>query len=257
MKAIDTHCHISHTLKRGLKLSVLLKHVVENNVLAIIDSPVNVDAYNQSIRIHKSHPDKIFVTLGASPANYHELNINKIIYHIRESAEKKEIVGIGEVGLDYYWVKNKAIRNQQHLVFKRFIELANELNLPLTIHSRDAEKDSIQDLSIAETPVIMHSFSGDIETALECVDRGYFISIPTSVTSRKKHRKLAESVPLENLITETDSPYLSPFPDRKRNEPANVIYAVKEIAKIKQLPEEDVAEVTTRNAIEIFKLKLS
>ncbi len=257
MKAIDTHCHISHTLKRGLKLNVLLQHAAENNVLAIIDSPVFLDSYNQSIRIHKNNPKKIFVTLGASPAHYHEVNINKIILNIREFAEKKEIVGIGEIGLDYYWVKNKAIRNQQHTIFKQFIELANELDLPLIIHSREAEKDSVQDLSIAETPVIMHSFSGDVETALECVDRGYFISIPTSVTSRKKHRRLAASVPLEHLITETDSPYLSPFPDRKRNEPAYVIYAVKEIAKIKEVPEEEVAEITTKNAITIFNLKLS
>jgi TatD DNase family protein len=256
MKAIDTHCHLRHTFKRGLKLNILLEHAKQNNVIAIIDSPVYVNDYKQSIRIHKSNPDRVFVTLGAPPANYHELNIDEIINNIRISAEQKEIVAIGEVGLDYYWVKNQEIRKQQHITFKRFIQLANELNLPLVIHSRDAEKDCLEDLAIAETKVVMHSFSGDVETALECVDRGYYISISTAVTTRKKNRRLAESLPIEHIVTETDSPYLSPFPDRKRNEPANVIYAVKEIAKIKNISEDEVAEITTKNAIEIFNLPL-
>ena len=256
MKAIDTHCHLNHTLKRGLKLNTILHHAQINNVVALIDSPVYITDYLQSIRFHKRYSDKIFVTLGASPANYHEINIDNVIVKIREHAEKGEIVGIGEVGLDYYCVKKQAIRTKQHEIFKRFIKLANELNLPLTVHSREAEKDSVNILSTAETPVIMHSFSGDVETALECVNRGYYISIPTAVTTRKKYRRLAEAVPLKNLLTETDSPYLSPFPDKKRNEPANVIYAVKEIAKIKELPEDEVANVTTDNAIKIFDLKI-
>ncbi|NHJ39577.1 MAG: TatD family deoxyribonuclease [Asgard group archaeon] len=256
MKAIDTHCHLNHTFKRGLKLNTILEHIARNNVIAIIDSPVYIDDYRQSIRIHKNHPKKIFVTLGAPPANYHELNINKIMQNIREHAEKKEIVAVGEVGLDYYWVKNQALRNRQHDIFKGFIELANNLQLPLVIHSRNAEKDSIEDLTFAETTVVMHSFSGDVETAFECVNRGYFISISTAVTTRKKNRLLAEKIPLENIITETDSPYLSPFPEKKRNEPANVIYAVKEIAKIKSIDEEEVAKVTTNNAIKIFDLPI-
>jgi len=256
VKAIDTHCHLSHTLKKGLKLNTILQHAQKNNVIAMIDSPVYVSDYLQSIRFHKRYSDKIFVTLGAPPANYHEINIDEVIANIRKHAENGEIVGVGEVGLDYYWVKKQTIRANQHEIFKRFIHLANELNLPLTIHSRDAEEDSVDILVFAETPVIMHSFSGNVETALECVDRGYYISIPTAVTSRKKLQRLVEVVPVENIITETDSPYLSPFPDRKRNEPANVIYAVKEIARIKELPENDVAEVTTTNAIRIFNLKI-
>ncbi|NHJ32984.1 MAG: TatD family deoxyribonuclease [Asgard group archaeon] len=255
MIAIDTHCHLSHTLKRGLKLNTILQHAQRNNVIAMIDSPVHVSDYLQSIRFHKRYPDKIFITLGAPPANYHEINIDELIASIKDHAEVGEIVGVGEVGLDYHWVKKQSIRTKQHETFKRFIKLANEQNLPLTVHSRDAENDSVDILSLAETLVIMHSFSGDVETALECVNRGYYISIPTAVTTRKKYRRLAEAVPLENLITETDSPYLSPFPDKKRNEPANVIYAVKEIAKIKELSEDDVAKVTTDNAIKIFNLK--
>lgn len=256
MKAVDTHCHLSHTLKKGLKLNIILEHAEKNNVVAMIDSPVYVDGYIQSIRFHRRFPRKIFVTLGASPANYHEMNINKTIYSIREFAEQNEIVGIGEVGLDYYWVKNQAIRKSQHETFKQFIELANELNLPLVIHSRNAEKEAVKELLKAEVKVVMHSFAGDSELAKECVDRGYFISIPTSVTTRKKNRILAEHVPVEHLVTETDSPYLSPFPEKKRNEPANVIYAVKEIAKIKNINEDEVASIIYDNILNIYNLNL-
>ena len=253
MNAIDVHCHLSHTIKRGAKLGNILKKAERNGVVAFIDSPVYVDDYKQSIRYHRQNPN-IFVTLGPPPANYHELNIDEIIEQIKYYAEKKEIVAIGEVGLDYYWVKDQNIREQQHETFKRFIDLANELQLPLVIHSRNAEEDATKDLLQAEVPVIMHSYSGSIETALECVNRGYYISITTAITLRRKYRKIAKAIPLENILTETDSPYMSPFPDIKRNEPGNVIYAVKEIAKLKELDEEEVGKVTVTNAKKAFKI---
>jgi len=256
MEAIDTHCHLSHTIKKGAKLNNIITNAEKANVIAFVDSPVYVDSYKQSIRLHERYPNKIFVTLGIPPANYHELDIPLYIDNIREFAEKGLIVGVGEVGLDYYWVKTASLRNKQHDIFYELISLANELDLPIIIHSRDAEEDAVRCLEKAETPVIMHSFSGSVEIAMECVNRGYYISIPTSVVNRKKQRKIAISVPLENLVTETDSPYLSPLPDRRRNEPANVIYAVKEIAALKEQPEELVAQITTANAKKVFRLTL-
>ncbi len=253
MKAIDIHCHIHHIIKRGAKLSNILKYADEKGVIAFIDSPVDVENYLQSIKYHRQFPN-IFVTLGVPPAQYHELNINQIIEQMKYYSEKKEIVAIGEVGLDYYWVKDQDLREKQSKTFQRFIDLANEIQLPLVIHSRDAEAKAVEDLKTAEVPVIMHSFSGTVETAQECIDRGYFISIPTAVTNRKKYRKLAKSVPLEHILTETDSPYLSPFPELKRNEPGYVIYAVKEIAKLKEIDEEEVAKVTLDNAKKTFNI---
>lgn len=253
MKAIDIHCHLHHIIKRGVKLNNILNHAEEKGVIAFIDSPVDVENYLQSIKNHKRFPN-IFVTLGVAPAQYHELNIKQIIEQMKYHSEKNDIVAIGEVGLDYYWVKDHDLRKKQHETFQRFIDLANELQLPLVIHSRDAEDDTIEDLKTAEVPVIMHSFSGTVEAAQECVNRGYFISIPTSVTNRKKYRRLAKSVPLEHLLTETDSPYMSPFSEIKINEPGYVIYAVKEIAKLKEISEEEVARVTINNAKKIFKI---
>lgn len=257
MKAIDTHCHLQHTLKRGAKLGALVENAKKVNVMAMIDSPVYVKDYQQSIRFHQTYPKEIFVTLGVPPAQYHELDIDQIIEKMRIFAKKEEIVAIGEVGLDYYWVKKTSLREKQHEIFLRFIKLANDLRLPIVIHSRDAEKEAIDILQKeAETKVVMHSFAGSVETALESIDNGFYISIPTCVTNRKKHRRIAERIPLDYLITETDSPYLSPFKDKKRNEPSYVIEAVKEIAKIKEVSIEEVSEITTKNAIEIFDLKL-
>ena len=256
MRFIDTHCHLKHTIQKGAKLNNILENAEKNNVVAMIDSPVYLDDYYQSIRYHQSYSKRIFVSAGVTPAQYHEFNIKDIIKKIKIMAGKKEIIAIGEVGLDYYWVKNNDLREKQHKAFFEFIDLANELQLPIVIHSRDAENEAISDLKRAETKVIMHSFSGTIEAALECVNRGYFISIPTCVTNRKKYRVLAKSIPIEKILIETDSPYLSPFSEKKYNEPANVIYAAKEIALLKELPIEDVAEATTKSALEIYKISL-
>jgi TatD DNase family protein len=256
MKAIDCHCHLSHTQKKGLKLVEILEHAEESNVIAMVDSPVYPKDYQQTIKRHKSYPNRIFATLGAPPANYHEMDIDKIVNLISQFAEEKAIVGIGEVGLDYYWVKDEKIRDLQHKTFARFIDLANELQLPLIIHSRDAEQQAIELLKRAETTVIMHSFAGNVELAHECIERDYFISIPTAVTNRKKHRRLARKVPLNRLLTETDSPYLSPFPEKRRNEPAFVVEAVKEIAKLKEEALEEVAAILLKNAKTAFQLSL-
>jgi len=259
MNYIDTHCHLQHTMKKGAKLNDILEHAKKAGVIAIIDSPVFANDYSNAIRIHRSHPQLVFVTAGLSPANYHELDIDYALERIRFFAENGEIVGIGEVGLDYYWVKDQKTRLKQHETFARFVALANELRLPLVIHSRDAEAEALPILAKRNegVEVVMHSFGGTVETALQCIDSGYYISIPTCVTTRKKHRDYAKRVPLEQLVIETDAPYLSPFPeDRTRNEPAYVRFAAKEIAKIKGLPEEDVARVTTENAKKIFKLPL-
>lgn len=256
MRAIDTHCHLLHTIKKGAKLGNIIKNAEIANVIVMIDSPVYVNDYAQSIRFQKSYPKQVYATLGCSPASYHEIDITNTIEQIKIHAEKNNIIGIGEVGLDYYWVKNHNLRAKQHIFFSQFIELANELQLPLVIHSREAEDDALIDLQKAEVPIVMHSYGGSIETAKKCVDRGYFISIPTCVTTRKKHRNLVLNLPIESLITETDSPYLSPFPDDKLNEPAKVIYGVKEIAKLKEMTEDEVSEITVKNAIKIFKLPL-
>ena len=256
METIDTHCHLEHLLQKGMKLEIVFQNMKKNGVIALIDSPINTREHTQSVNLHKKYPEKIFVTLGAAPANYQEVDIREIIESIRVYAKKNEIIGIGEVGLDYYWIKDEKLRKKQHLIFQEFIQLGNELKLPLIVHSRDAEKESIMELKLAETNVIMHSFSGNPDLGKECVEQNFYISIPTAITTRKKYQLLAKETPLESLIVETDSPFLSPIKELKINEPANVIYAIKEIAKIKGISIEEVAETVLENIKKIYRLNI-
>ena len=165
---------------------------------------------------------------------------------------RNDIVGIGEVGLDYYWVKEKEKHNIEKENFKKFISLSNELSLPLVVHSRDAEEDILQILKDACKKAILHCFSGTVKQALDAISFGCLISIPASIMYSKQKQKLAGELPLESMVLETDAPYLSPVP-KTRNEPVNIKLSAEKIAGIKGVDVEDVKKITTSNAKGFFK----
>ena len=180
------------------------------------------------------------------------MDFKKTYNYIRDSFSS--LVAIGEVGLDYHWIRDNFWKEKQKEIFIDFIELANTINKPLVIHSRKAETQCIDILeSKAEVPVLMHCFAGNLEEARRIVDLDWSISIPTAVVNRKKHRKLARTVPLDNIVVETDSPFLSPIKG-EQNEPAYVKYAINEIAFLKETSFTDVDAITTRNAQEFYQI---
>lgn len=190
----------------------------------------------------------IFPTEAAS---YNDDAENKI----RESADK--IVAIGEIGLDYYW--DKSFVDLQQEVFKKQIKLANELNLPIVVHDREAHKDVFDILKSTNknSEVLFHCFSGSVEFMQECVKQGWYIAIGGVVTFKNavKMKEVAAAVPLEKLVLETDSPYLTPVPFRgKPNKPAYVRYVAEEVAKIREMPLEELISVTSENAERFFKI---
>lgn len=190
----------------------------------------------------------IFPTEAAS---YNDDVENKI----RESADK--IVAIGEIGLDYYW--DKSFVDLQQEVFKKQIKLANELNLPIVVHDREAHKDVFDILKSTNknSEVLFHCFSGSVEFMQECVKQGWYIAIGGVVTFKNavKMKEVAAAVPLEKLVLETDSPYLTPVPFRgKPNKPAYVRYVAEEVAKIREMPLEELISVTSENAERFFKI---
>ena len=190
----------------------------------------------------------IFPTEAAS---YNEVVENKI----RECADK--IVAIGEIGLDYYW--DKSFVDLQQEVFKKQIKLANELNLPIVVHDREAHKDVFDILKSTNknSEVLFHCFSGSVEFMQECVKQGWYIAIGGVVTFKNavKMKEVAAAVPLEKLVLETDSPYLTPVPFRgKPNKPAYVRYVAEEVAKIREMPLEELISVTSENAERFFKI---
>jgi TatD DNase family protein len=210
--------------------------------------------------------DKLFPTIGYHPVEGGS-GIDEIVALAEKNAER--ICGIGEVGLDYHWVKDACKRNLQEKPFRRFVDVAQSLGKPLVIHSWDAEKECfamVKDLSV---PVVFHCYSGSRELAQEILDAGFFISMSTHVLFSKAHRKLAKDVPLERMLLETDAPFLSPYGylnskgqlsrlredfDPKNNYPWNIRFSAEKIADIKKTDVGEVLGRTARNAVGIFGL---
>ena len=262
---IDSHCHLAPFWFNHKPVETALKDAKEANIIAVINAAVGAQDkekslidYDYSIELSQKNQGYVFCTLGLSPSMIKNLDLDYCLKHIKELVEEKPVgvVGIGEIGLDRHWVVESSWQKQQLEVFIQLISFGAETGLPLVIHSRKAESLVLDVLEKnAETDVVLHCFSGSVELGRRAVDNGYFVSIPTAVVNRKKHKKLAKILPLENLVVETDAPWLSPV-EKEKNEPAFISYAVEEIAKINEYKVKEVSKVTTKNAIRIFSLPL-
>jgi len=247
---IDVHAHLDFPQFDSDRWDVIER--ARREKILVINSGMGPEGIEKTISLAKKY-DNIFATLGLSPQEFKKEIIDKTVELIRRY--RNEILGIGEVGLDYYWIKDSNSREKELENFNRFIELSRELKLPLVIHSRDAEADVINRLKEENLPVILHSFSGSPEQAEEAISFGCLISIPVSVVYSKRKQKLVENLPLESMVLETDAPYLSPRP-KTRNEPINIKLTRDKIAKIKDIDKEIIEEITTKNAKGFFDLKL-
>jgi len=185
--------------------------------------------------------------------------------HLYREAEKVKaftrrhrdlIVAVGEVGLDYYLVKNRKLRELQVCLFQGWIELAEELHLPLVVHSRSAGKYAVQILlEKGCRRVLMHAYDGRVGWAVKAAKEGLLFSIPTSIWRSQQKQKLAKALPLDCFMVESDAPVLSPVKG-ERNEPANLLYAVRKVAELKDASDEEVAAITARNAETFFQLSI-
>ena len=177
---------------------------------------------------------------------------------LQAQLEDKRVVALGEIGLDYYWMEDP--KEVQDKVFRRQIAIAKEMNLPISIHTRDAIEDTykiLKEEKIHDIGGIMHSFSGDAEWAKRFLDLGMHISFSGVVTFKKAFEvhEAASFVPLDKMLVETDAPYLAPMPYRgKRNEPGYTRYVVEKIAELRNLPFEEVAKITQENAHRLFRI---
>ena len=246
---IDAHAHLLPDFMKNIDSAI--ENAKKSGLKAVINSAIEPHQFAFANQLAETHSKFVFTTLGFAPQRIKQISSEESLEAISQSTD---LVGIGEVGLDYHWIQESHWRSKQHDIFKQFIELANTLEKPLVIHSRKAESDCIDILQqYARVPVLMHCFAGNMSETTRVIDLGWMISIPTAVVNRKKHRKIARKTPLEHIVVETDSPFLSPIP-RKRNEPANVIYAIEELAKLKNKSIEEVDEITTQNAKDFFRI---
>ena len=254
IRLIDVHAHLDSE-EFDKDRDEVINRAKRNNIIGIINSALGPKYIKKALEIEKRYHGFVFLCFGLEPYNLKETDFNETINLIKRF--KDRIYAVGEVGLDYYWISDHSQREIMEKRFVRFIELSKEIDKPLVIHSRSAGKYAIQILieNNAEK-VLMHAFDGKASIVKRGIDYGFFFSVPTSVVYSRQKQKMVRVLPLENIMLETDSPVLSPNKE-KRNEPANVIYSLEKIAEIKQFPREDIAKITTDNAIRFFKLPIS
>ncbi len=250
---IDTHTHIN--MIESISIEEILNNAKENGIEKVIVPSANPKDFPEIAELINKY-DNVYGMLGVHPSDAKDWD-DSLINQIKDLCNNKKIVAIGEIGLDYYW--DKSFNDLQTDVFIKQIKLANELNLPLDVHDREAHKDTFDILKQynINSKVVMHCFSGSVEFAKECVKEGYYIGIGGVVTFKNaiKMKEVAKHIPLEYIILETDAPYLTPVPYRgTENQPAYVKYVAEEIAKLKEISYEEVKNVTTSNAERIFNL---
>jgi len=224
-----------------------------NKIILPAAYPRDIEKINEFTLKYK----EFYGLLGVHPSEARDWT-DDLTDKIRDlAAQNKKIVGIGEIGLDYYW--DKSFNDIQQEVFIKQIKLANELNLPICVHDREAHLDSLSILKEhnSGSKVVMHCFSGSVEFMRECLKEGIYIALGGVVTFKNavKSKEVAQEIPLDKLLLETDAPYLTPVPFRgTENQPSYTRLVAEEIAKLRGTTVEEIAGQTTRNAHEIYNL---
>ena len=247
---IDTHAHIDMLEE---PTNQVLLEMQDFGVKKVIIPSVEISTMQNIVNIANQN-ENIYAMVGIFPSETKTYN-KDIEEKIIDFAQSKKVVAVGEIGLDYYW--DKSFNDIQQDVFIKQIKLANKLNLPIVIHDREAHKDTFDILKEhnQNSKVLFHCFSGSVEFMRECVKQGWFIALGGVVTFKNaiKMKEVTKEVPLEKLMLETDSPYLTPVPYRgKPNKPAYVKYVAEEIAQLRNMALEEIIDITTSNAEEFF-----
>lgn len=248
---IDTHCHLSSEFYSDIPEVILEDE--KAGMSQIIASFCEIDTVNDVCTFVDNY-NIVYATIGFHPdqaSKYTDTDLLKL----RELCLKyKKIVGIGEIGLDYHYGKEN--RDEQIILFKKQLDLASELNLPVVIHSRDATKDTVDILKEYSLNGVIHCFSGSLEIAKEYIKMGFLLGIGGVVTFKNSKLPLVvKEIPLESIVLETDSPYLTPTPYRGSVNSSKYIPIIAEkIAEIKEISTSEVASITTNNALKLFDL---
>lgn len=252
----DSHTHLNAE-QFNEDQDEVIKRALDAGVTRIVNVGFNRETIPSSIALAERY-DFIYSTVGWHPVDAIDMMPGDLEW-IEELCKHEKVVAIGEIGLDYYW--DKSPRDVQQRVFREQIRLARKLGMPIVIHNRDAHQDILHILKeekAEEVGGIMHCFSGSWETAKQCLDMNLHISFggPVTFKNAKQPKEVLAQVPLDRLLIETDAPYLTPHPFRgKRNETGYVRLVAETAAEIRGLTLEEIAEITTNNAIRLLGLK--
>ncbi|MFC3882055.1 TatD family hydrolase [Bacillus songklensis] len=249
----DTHVHLNADQYKE-DLEEVIQRAQEAGVEYMVVVGFDRETIQKAMEITEAY-DFIYASVGWHPVDAIDMTDDDL-KRIEELAAHPKVVALGEMGLDYYW--DKSPKSIQKEVFRKQIRLAKKVKLPIIIHNRDATEDVVQILreeQVQEVGGIMHCFTGSLEIAKQCMDMNMYISFggPVTFKNAKKPKEVAAEIPMERLLIETDCPYLTPHPYRgKRNEPGYVSYVAKQIAELKQVSYEELAQKTTENAKKLF-----
>ncbi len=260
MEFFDSHAHYNDE-KFEDDREQILKDIYESGVTKLICSGYNIQSSKIAIEIANKHKGFIYPVCGVSPNDIasNELDIVKQIEEIKKLVMNNDVVAIGEIGLDYYWNKENKELQKQAFIYQ--IKLANELNKPIVIHTREAIYDTLDILKNVVKPDkcgVFHCCPLNKDLVLEGLKLGFYISFagPITFKNSKNVNEIIKLVPLEKMLIETDSPYLSPEPFRgRRNDSRNVRFMASKVAEIKEIPIEEVAKITYQNAVNLFNIK--
>ncbi|MAS00007.1 MAG: DNAase [Nitrosomonadales bacterium] len=249
---IDSHCHINFP-ELHEKIHNVLDNMKENKISHALCVSVTLDKIEEILKLTKQHSN-IYASVGVHP-DYEDITEPDIDTLFKYSQDKK-VVAIGETGLDYFRLKGDLSWQRER--FRTHIRAAIKSRLPLIIHTRNAREDTIKIMKEEDAKSatgVMHCFTESYEMARKAIDLGFYISFSGIITFKNADelRDTVKKIPIENILIETDSPYLAPVPKRgKLNEPSNVIYVAEKIAELKKIPIEKVAEITTSNFFDLF-----
>lgn len=250
---IDSHCHIDFEEYAG-RIPQILEDMARNQVTHALCVCVNLADFPRVLALAKSH-SQFFASVGVHPDQVEDASPN--VEDLVERTGHAKIVAIGETGLDYY--RQNGDLEWQRARFRTHIRAARECGKPLIIHTREAGADTLRIMreeGASQTGGVMHCFTETLELALAAIELNFYISFSGIVTFKNALaiKEVAKNVPLERMLIETDSPYLAPVPQRgKTNQPAWVRYVAEEIARLRGIPLEAVAEATTANFFRLFK----
>lgn len=247
---IDTHCHLSKEDYDDIDL--VIKENRENNISKIIISGCSRDSIFESIELSRRY-EEVYLTLGYHPSEVDTVTDDDLL-ELENLLKLDKVVGLGEIGLDYYYGKDN--KNEQIELFRKQLSIAERLDIPVVIHSRDAVEDTINILKEFDLTGVIHCFSGSVETAKIYTSMGYMLGIGGVVTFKNSNLyKVVEEVGLKNIVLETDSPYLAPTPFRGQKNSSKYIPLIAEkVSDILGISVEEVGIETTKNACSMFDL---
>ena len=251
MELIDTHCHIYYD--KYPDINEVIDRAIENNISKMICVGVDLESSEKSIHLAEKY-DMIYATAGYHPHESKDANLG-YLKELEYFLEHKKVIALGEIGLDFFYKhSNKKI---QIKIFEEQLELAKSLNMPCIIHNRESDKELLKSIKKTKNNKgVIHCFASNNELAKELIDLGFHLSFTGLITFAKELRNVIKNIPLEKMMIETDSPYLTPVPHRgKRNEPYMVKYVAQEIANIKGISLNDVAEQTSKTAKHFFGIQ--